>query len=103
MHNKLKMENSDMQNSSHYFQYWNETGFPKEKRMHGFSYILFFSLYLRTKKIELFYYTTSEKEKNLDVLNGKIFHLSKHVVNSVEDKLNGFNNFVEMKYDLKGI
>jgi len=56
-----------------------------------------------TKKLESFYYTFSQKEKNLDVLKGKSFHSSKDMVKSVEEELNGFKNIVELKYDFKGM
>jgi len=103
MHDELIMENRDMENSRNYFQYGDETVFLREKRMHGLRYILFFSPRLRTKKLESFYYTLSEKEKNLDVLKGKSFHSSKDMVKSVEEELNGFNSLVELKYDFKGM
>ena len=103
MHDELIMENRDMENSRNYFQYGDETVFLREKRMHGLRYILFFSPRLRTKKIESFYYTLSQKEKNLDVLKGKSFHSSKDMVKSVEEEMNGFNNLVELKYDYKNM
>ena len=79
------------------------TVFLREKSMHGLRYIQVFSPRLTTKKLESFYYTLSQKEKNLYVLKGKNFHSSKNMVKSVEKELNGFNSLVEMKYNFKGM
>jgi len=101
MHDEIIMENRDMKNSRNYFQYGDETVFLREKRMHGFRYILFFPPYLRTNKLESFYYALSKNEKSLDVFKGKSFRSSKDMVKSVEEELNGLDNFVELQYDSK--
>ncbi|MGC8618880.1 MAG: hypothetical protein ACP5UZ_09175, partial [Thermoplasmata archaeon] len=71
MHDELILENKDIENSRNYFQYDDETIFLKEKRMNGLRYVVYFSPRLRTRRIENFYYSLSEMEKNLDVLKGK--------------------------------
>ncbi|MCL4448025.1 MAG: hypothetical protein M0Z77_09635 [Thermoplasmatales archaeon] len=100
IHDEMIRESKDIENSSNYFQYEDETVFLKEKRIRGLRYIVFFSPRLRTRKLESFYYALSEKEKNLDALKGKKFQSGKDLVRTVEEELKGFGNFFDVKYDL---
>ena len=61
--------------------------------------MVFFSSRLRTRRLESFYYTLSEKEKNLDVLKGKKFQSQSDMAKTVEEELKGFNNLEDVKYD----
>ena len=99
MHDELILESKDIENSRNYFQYGDETIFLKEKRVNGYRYVVFFSPRLRTRRLESFYYTLSEREKNLDVLKGKRFQSQSDMAKTVEEELKGFSNLVDVKYD----
>ena len=103
MHDELILESKDIENSRNYFQYGDETIFLKEKRVNGYRYVVFFSPRLRTRRLESFYYTLSEREKNLDVLKGKKFQSQSDMAKTVEEELKVFNNLVDVKYDFNEI
>ena len=82
------MEYKDIENSSNYIQYDDETIFLKERRVQGLRYVVFFFPRLRTRRFESFYYNFSEMEKNLDALKGKRFQPQSDLTRTVEEELN---------------
>ncbi len=99
IHDDLIMESRDIENSRNYFQYRDETVFLSEKRIQGIRYIVFFSLRLRTRKLESFYHRLSEKEGILNDLMGRKFDSPNDMIRSVEAELKGFRNLIEIAYD----
>ncbi|EQD74545.1 transposase (IS4), partial [mine drainage metagenome] len=99
IHDDLILESRDIENSTNYFQYHEETVFMGEKRIHGIRYIVFFSPRLRTRKLESLYHRISEKEDILNDLMGRKFDSPNDMARTVEAELKGFRNLIDVTYD----